>query len=76
MIYTMVFCSRCGREGHYASTCGYIKSVKGTNLSNGKKEIPRGRCFRCGRTGHWVTKCYARTDIEGFAIEDSSDEEY
>ena len=74
-IRNMVFCSRCGREGHYASTCGHNKSVKGTNLSSGKKDTPKGRCHRCGRPGHWVNNCYARTDIDGRIIDDTDSDD-
>lgn len=28
-------------------------------------------CFRCGRSGHFVNKCYAKTHINGTAIEEA-----
>jgi len=70
----MVFCSRCGREGHYASTCGHNKSVKGSNLSNGKKDT-QGPVPQVWPPGHWVNNCYARTDIDGCIIGDTDSDD-
>ena len=31
-------------------------------------------CTNCGRSGHFVKDCYARTDVDGSSLEDSSDD--
>ena len=31
-------------------------------------------CMRCGRRGHFVGSCYARTDVHGHSLDDSSDD--
>jgi hypothetical protein len=32
-------------------------------------------CFRCGRSGHFANACYARTDIDGYILSESSEED-
>jgi GAG-polyprotein viral zinc-finger len=34
-----------------------------------------GECYRCGRMGHFQGDCYARTHVNGDALEDETDDE-
>lgn len=29
------------------------------------------KCHRCDRLGHWANNCYAKTDVDGYYIDDS-----
>ena len=73
-------CSKCGKQGHYASSCFVRQSVR-----ESPRESPReSSCYRCGRTGHYANSCYARTDVTGdyldsedeYDSDDSDDSEY
>lgn len=61
----MPYCSRCGRQGHYASVCYAKKDIHSRSLvyesetdSDSDIEIEVDVCFRCGRPGHWARDCY------------------
>jgi len=45
-------CYKCGKVGHWASSCG---QGGGEARSGGA-----GGCFRCGQTGHWASDCPTR----------------
>jgi hypothetical protein len=69
-------CFRCGRTGHFASSCfaktfvggGGDKSNESTNQCFGsiqgyKKK--QQKCSRCGRIGHTFSSCFASTSVIG-----------
>jgi predicted GIY-YIG superfamily endonuclease len=56
-------CTRCGRGGHFVSTCHAM-----TEIVKSKKIQNQKGCSRCGRTNHSSSGCYARTDYEGNEI--------
>lgn len=75
-------CYRCGRTGHYASSCYARTNVMGEYIDESDEEESDEEdiyehvyededevvCFRCGRKGHYVSACYARTRINGRVI--------
>lgn len=65
-----IVCFRCGREGHYATSCYASKHIRGYYLRNYKKDKEEDdiRCFRCGREGHYSNSCYASTHIKGYYL--------
>lgn len=52
-------CLRCGRAGHFVSSCYAATDVDGHKLAR------TAHCTRCGRDGHVMTSCYADTDLDG-----------
>ena len=71
-------CFKCGRHGHFAAQC----HVKDKSKKAERKAQVHSRagskkdqgCFRCGRSGHFADTCYARTDVDGNLLMQSSDE--
>ena len=70
----MTFCSRCGRQGHWASICkehvnrygkSLIYSYSREDSEEDDSEDDCDTCFRCGRQGHWSNQCYAKKDKYG-----------
>jgi hypothetical protein len=61
-------CTRCGSSGHWVATCRLSTAVP-------KITAAAGRCYRCDRIGHYASSCYARTDAEGYELEDESEED-
>ena len=63
-------CERCGRPGHYASTCYAKKDINGNIIidESSEEESEDDTCFRCGRPGHYASTCYAKKDINGNII--------
>ena len=71
-------CFKCGRAGHFAAQCHVQVATK--KLVPKKAEIKPGSkrdegCFRCGRKGHFANTCYARTDVDGHQLSESSEED-
>ena len=72
-------CFKCGRPGHFAAQC----HVKDTSKKTERKTQRHSRagskrhqgCFRCGRSGHFADTCYARTDVDGYLLGESSEED-
>lgn len=38
-------------------------------------KVTPGSCFRCGRKGHYASACYAKSDVNGFALDDDDDDD-
>jgi predicted GIY-YIG superfamily endonuclease len=76
-------CFKCGRTGHFAAQCR-VKGVSSVEKPNGRGAPKQDRaktqhkkekgCFRCGRAGHYANACYARTDVDGDLLSESSSE--
>jgi len=71
-------CFKCGRSGHFAAQCN-IKTVSKKTERKTQRHSRAGSkrdegCFRCGRSGHFADTCYARTDVGGDLLRDSSEE--
>ena len=64
-------CLTCGRPGHFAAQC------RGAKQATTAKTTKRGKlcCFRCGRDSHFANACYARTDVDGDPLSESSESE-
>jgi hypothetical protein len=76
-----VACFRCGRQGHYASSC-YAKTTIQGEYINENKCLPISKshtdineCYRCGRQGHYASSCYATTNVEGEYIYEEEDDD-
>jgi predicted GIY-YIG superfamily endonuclease len=73
-------CFQCGRSGHFAADCRFkvVGRKRGpekekTSAKRSKTTEKRNEgCFRCGRRGHFANECYARTDMDGDPLSDSS----
>ena len=66
------------------STHGY-QNVRGGKYVNSKtlhtnqkktyqKKSNTIKCYRCGRSGHYATTCYAKTNKQGYYLDDFSDD--
>ena len=63
-------CFHCGKGGHFSTKCPVMKNVTSPLPSSKKaKKIPS--CKRCGRDGHTVNRCYAKSDADGYSLEDA-----
>jgi len=51
-------CSKCGKPGHNAATCGKVKEVK--NLAH----VGKRRCGLCGQLGHNARTCPNKNKTE------------
>jgi hypothetical protein len=66
-------CFRCGRSGHFASSCyartningNYIHDEEDAEDDEDDEDDEDNCCFKCGRPGHYASNCYARTDVNG-----------
>jgi len=71
-------CFKCGRGGHFAAQCHVKDANKKTERKIQRHSRARSKrdqgCFRCGRSGHFADTCYARTDVGGDLLRDSSEE--
>ena len=73
-------CFKCGRTGHFAAQC-HLKDVTKKDERKSTQCHPKTAskrdegCFRCGRSGHFANACYARTDIDGYILSESSEED-
>jgi len=65
-------CYRCGREGHFVSSCYATKHIDGHYISESESESESESdelsCYRCGRTGHFANRCYARRHVDGMIL--------
>jgi predicted GIY-YIG superfamily endonuclease len=52
-------CFRCGRKGHYATTC-YVESESDSEEYSAPPK-KSSSCYKCGRAGHYASNCYANT---------------
>ncbi len=73
-------CFKCGRSGHFAAQCHLkttlMKDEKKPSQRHPKAASKRDEgCFRCGRSGHFANSCYARTDVDGYLLSESSEED-
>jgi predicted GIY-YIG superfamily endonuclease len=82
-------CFKCGLPGHFAAQCHHKavstkedkKSSHGHLNTMSKKGHPKTvsrrdeGCFRCRRSGHFANTCYARTDVDGYLLSESSEED-
>ena len=75
-------CFTCGRDGHFAAQCrgkadGKRTTSDGGAGGSGKRATKRSKmcCFRCGRDSHLANACYARTDVDGDPLSESSESE-
>ncbi len=66
---TWDLCRTCGNKGHFANACNMKKADWMID-----QEKTYG-CERCGRDSHSYTQCYAKHDIDGHSLSDTSDEE-
>ena len=64
-------CINCGDNNHYVKDCP-VKINK--NKKYNKKQ--NNSCFRCGRQNHYINNCYATTHIDGYELDDDSDDSY
>jgi len=56
-------CTCCGSRSHFATSCSHtVKTSK------------KG-CYRCGRESHYERDCYARTNVSGYELDLSSEDE-
>ena len=62
-------CHRCGRTGHWASSCYARTDADGNSLDEDKDDADEDTCYRCGRSGHWASNCYARRHVDGDDID-------
>ena len=75
--HTQGRCCRCGRKGHYQTTCFARTTIDGDPpLFDGEEAAYNASesegdddgdpfCTRCGRTGHTRHACYARKGVDG-----------
>lgn len=66
-------CLMCGRAGHFAAQCW--KNQAGLEKQTKTKKRGKLCCFRCGRDSHLANACYARTDVDGDPLSESSESE-
>jgi cellular nucleic acid-binding protein len=68
-------CNRCGRKGHFASSCYAKSDVAGNSLGESESEEEvvhvktKGTCYRCGRSGHYSPDCYAARHVKGYELD-------
>jgi predicted GIY-YIG superfamily endonuclease len=66
-------CTRCGRDGHFASSC-YAKTQL-VEESESEEEYEYRKpviCYSCNKYGHYASSCYSRNQ---YIYESDSDEE-
>ena len=67
-------CTRCGRHGHFASSC-YAKTQLVEEESESEEEYEYRKpviCYSCNKYGHYASSCYSRNQ---YTYESDSDEE-
>lgn len=65
-------CFRCGSREHFAYMCRAAPMVPVTPLPETPLRPKAQRCERCRRFGHTASHCFARTDRDGWSLDDDS----
>lgn len=63
-------CNYCEKEFEDENDC-----EKHEKYCKSKSNKKKNACYRCGRSGHYSDNCYAKTDKDGYQLEDDSDDD-
>ena len=63
-------CDYCEKEFEDENDC-----EKHEKYCKSKSNKKKNACYRCGRSGHYSDNCYAKTDKDGYQLDDDSDDD-
>ena len=63
-------CNYCEKEFEDENDC-----EKHEKYCKSKSNKKKNACYRCGRSGHYSDNCYAKTDKDGYQLDDDSDDD-